>query len=110
VFRMNNIVAIAFPTIPFTAPYINLNGDVPGQRIPVNGRWIDEIFGIITNLFAGPKFGAPGLSLPSGLSAGLPVGLELDAMPGDDTRLLALGLAVEKVLGPIAPPAFLRGL
>ena len=31
VFRMNNIVAIAFPTIPFTAPYINLNGDVPGQ-------------------------------------------------------------------------------
>ena len=48
------------------------------------------------------------ISLPSGLSAGLPVGLELDAMPGDDAKLLSLGLAVEKVLGEIAPPAFLR--
>jgi mandelamide amidase len=107
-FRSHAIAAIAFPTIPFTAPFINLNGDVPGQQIPVNGHWIDEMNGIATNLFAGPKFGAPGLSLPSGMSKGLPVGLELDALPGNDAKLLALGLAVEKVLGPIPPPAFLQ--
>jgi mandelamide amidase len=107
-FRSHGIVAIAFPTIPFTAPFINLNGDVPGQQIPVNGHWIDEIRGITTNLFAGPRFGAPGLSLPSGMSKGLPVGLELDALPGDDGKLLALGVAVEKVLGHIPPPPFLQ--
>jgi indoleacetamide hydrolase len=37
--------------------------------------------------------------------AGLPVSIELDAPTGSDRALLALGLAVERVLGPLpAPP------
>ena len=109
-FKREGITAIAFPTVPFTAPFINLNGDTPMQTIPigdpVKGKRVDEIFGLITNVFPGPRFGAPGLSLPAGLLNGLPVGLSLEGMPGDDLKILALGLAVENLLGPTPGPQF----
>ena len=35
----------------------------------------------------------------------LPVGIELDALQGHDRELLALGLAVQRVLGSIPPPS-----
>ena len=49
---------------------------------------------------------AGALSLPAGLTAGgLPVGLELDGPLGSDTRLIAIGMAVESLLGALpAPP------
>jgi Asp-tRNA(Asn)/Glu-tRNA(Gln) amidotransferase A subunit family amidase len=103
-FGENGLFAIAFPTILFTAPLENSNGDTPGQKILVGGKWVNEWDHIIINLFWNARLGVPGLSLPSGLAAGLPVGLELDAMIGEDSRLLGLGMAVENVLGPIAPP------
>jgi Asp-tRNA(Asn)/Glu-tRNA(Gln) amidotransferase A subunit family amidase len=34
----------------------------------------------------------------------MPVGLSLDGPRGSDARLLALGLAIEKVLGRTPPP------
>jgi mandelamide amidase len=49
--------------------------------------------------------GIPGLSLPAGLTAdGLPVGIEFDGLTGSDCRLLAIGIACEQVLGPLAAP------
>ena len=105
VFTSNDLIAIAFPTIPFPAPLINENGDTPGQRIPINGKFVDELDAIIINLFSGPRFGAPGLSFPSGMTEGLPVSMEFDGLAGDDSRILGLGLAAEKVLGPIPPPS-----
>ena len=102
---MNGLVAIAFPTIPFSAPLINVNGDTPGQRILINGKFVDELDAIITNLFSGPRLGAPGLSFPSGLTDGLPVRMEFDGLAGDDSQILGLGLAAEKVLGRISPPS-----
>ena len=45
------------------------------------------------------------LVLPAGLTAaGLPIGLELDAPSGNDRRLLGLGIAAQRALGPVAPP------
>jgi mandelamide amidase len=35
---------------------------------------------------------------------GLPVGVEIDGPAGSDRRLLAIGLKMEKILGPVAPP------
>jgi hypothetical protein len=32
------------------------------------------------------------------------VALEFDMLPGDDPKLLSLGLTLERVLGPIDPP------
>jgi len=103
-FKSNGLIAIAFPTLPMPAPLINVNGDTPGQRIPINGKFVDELDAIILNLFSGPRFGAPGLSFASGMTEGLPVGLEFDGLPGDDAMILGLGIAAERVLGLIPPP------
>lgn len=50
--------------------------------------------------------GIPGLTIPAGLgpTTGLPVGLSLDGSRGSDTRLLAIGMAIEKLLGPTPAP------
>jgi len=37
---------------------------------------------------------------------GLPVGLEFDALPGNDSELLGLGIAIENVVGRIQAPSF----
>ncbi|HEX7114555.1 MAG TPA: amidase family protein [Steroidobacter sp.] len=104
-FQRSNISALAFPTVPIVAPLINVNGDTPGQKILVNGRWVDELTIILTNSVIGARLGAPALSLPAGLAGGLPVGLELEGLPGDDARILGIGMAIEKILGPLPPPS-----
>jgi Asp-tRNA(Asn)/Glu-tRNA(Gln) amidotransferase A subunit family amidase len=60
----------------------------------------------IRNTDPGSNAGIPGLTVPAGLgpSTGLPVGLSLDGPRGSDERLLAIGLAMEKVLGRTPPP------
>jgi mandelamide amidase len=35
----------------------------------------------------------------------MPVGLELDGLAGHDSDLLGLGMAIERVLGPLPAPA-----
>ena len=60
----------------------------------------------IRNTDPGSNAGIPGLTIPAGLGPGtrLPVGLSLDGPRGSDERLIALGLAIEKVLGRTPPP------
>ncbi|HET7343148.1 MAG TPA: indoleacetamide hydrolase [Methylomirabilota bacterium] len=60
----------------------------------------------IRNTDPGSNAGIPGVTIPAGLGATthLPVGLSLDGPRGSDARLLAIGLAIEKVLGPLPPP------
>jgi len=75
-----------------------------GQKIPINGKWVDELQLILSTTNWGARIGAPSLSVPAGLGAGLPVGLMLQGIPGADPQILGLGVAVEAVLGPIPPP------
>jgi mandelamide amidase len=104
VFRSNAIDAIAVPTVP--VPAIALNPDDPTGlwTIEVNGRAMSVGNVLARGTFLAPRVGAPSLSLPVGLSHGLPVGLQLDALPGNDSKLLGIGMAVEEVIGPIPPP------
>jgi Asp-tRNA(Asn)/Glu-tRNA(Gln) amidotransferase A subunit family amidase len=60
---------------------------------------------VIRNTDPGSNAGIPGLSLFAGMTrGGLPVGLEIDGPIGSDAKLLALGLAIESVLGSAPAP------
>ncbi|MDE2379581.1 indoleacetamide hydrolase [Bradyrhizobium sp.] len=95
-FAKNRLDAVAFPTVPKVAIAAN-----PDSSSLAN-------FGLfIQNTDPGSNAGVPGIQLPVALGASskLPVGLELDGPAGSDRRLLAIGMAMEKVLGRLPPPA-----
>ncbi len=59
----------------------------------------------VRNTSPASNAGAAGISLPIGLTAhGLPVGIEIDVLPGNDEKLLALALSLEQLFGKIPPP------
>ncbi|WP_018321517.1 indoleacetamide hydrolase [Bradyrhizobium sp. WSM2793] len=94
-FADHRLDAIAFPTTPRVA--IASNPDSSSL----------ENFGLfIQNTDPGSNAGIPGIQLPIALGANsrLPIGLELDGPAGSDRRLLAIGLAVEKLFGRLPPP------
>ena len=100
----NRLAGIVFPTAPIPA------GDetddpndliVQGERIK-GGVWLN-----VQNTQPGSLWGAPGVSLPMGQTAGgLPLGIEIDGAVGDDKRLLSIALAVEALMPALPPPAF----
>ena len=104
-FRTHGIAAIAFPTEALTAPVIPEAGDSFEDEVIVGGRPEHKVMILIRNTSVACALGAPGISLPAGLATnGLPVGLELDALPGDDAALLSLGMAAEAAIGRLPPP------
>jgi indoleacetamide hydrolase len=108
-FRRHNIVAIAYPTVPFPAPPLPTEGDALPSTFELNGRSYPDT-AMLRNALPGPAFRAPGLSIPAGLTRdGLPVGFEIDGLPGGDDQLLRLGMAIEAVLEPLPPPTFRNG-
>lgn len=99
-FHDHRVEAIVFPPVPMPAPPVGQDDEVEirGSKMPL---WI----AMAHNIAPGSCAGMPGLVLPAGLTkGGLPVGLQFDAMPGSDRELLALGLSLEKALGPIPAP------
>ena len=100
-FEAQGVEAIAFPALLAPAPPLGDNAsiEVGGASLPIR-----TVVGRNTAL--GNCAGLASLILPAGLTAaGLPVGLEIDAPTGNDRRLLSLGFALERALGPIAAPA-----
>ena len=94
-FAKHRLDALVFPTAPRVAL-----AAAPEASSPEN-------FGaLIQNTDPGSNAGIPGIQLPSGLGAtgGLPVGLELGGPAGSDRRLVAIGMAVEGVLGRLPAP------
>ena len=106
IYRTHGVTAIAFPTVPILPTPLFPDGpkEPLGQLLTIRGKQIEEGRVLPRNLFTAPRIGAPGLNIPAGLARGLPVGLELDALPGRDRELVGLGIAVENVLGRIPSP------
>jgi len=99
-FELQGIVALAFPPIMIPPPLIGEEAEVTirGQRVPLN-------VAIARNTSLASCASMASLILPAGMTSnGLPVGLEFDALMGNDRAVLALGLSLEKVLGPIPAP------
>ena len=95
-FAKSGVAALVFPTTPSTAARI---GD--DETFDFSGRACPTFATFIRNADPGSNAALPGLSLPIGLSHGLPVGLALDGPAGSDRRLLAIGAAVEAALPPM---------
>ncbi|MEJ7688400.1 MAG: indoleacetamide hydrolase [Variovorax sp.] len=94
-FAKDRLDALVFPTVARVALAATPEASSPGN------------FGIlIQNTDPGSNAGIPGLQLPSGMgvASGVPIGLEFDGPAGSDRKLLALGMAVEAVLGRLPAP------
>ncbi len=99
-FSRSGAAALVFPTTPRTAARIGED-----ETVRLNGRTGPTFGTFIRNTDPGSNAAIPGLSLPIGLSDGLPVGLALDGPAGSDRRLLAIGAAIERLLPSMpAPP------
>lgn len=91
-FSAAQIEAMLFPTVPCTAPQIGSDDD-----IWIQGHSLPLFLTITRHTDPGSHAGLPGLSMPVGESSGLPVGMEIDGLPGTDKRILAIGAALEAV-------------
>jgi Asp-tRNA(Asn)/Glu-tRNA(Gln) amidotransferase A subunit family amidase len=94
-FANHRLDALIFPTVPKVALPANAESSSLGNFL---------LF--IQNTDPGSNAGIPGIQLPMGLGAAskLPVGLELDGPAGSDRRLIAIGMAIEALLGRIPSP------
>ena len=93
VFEDHGLDAIVFPTTPLPARAI---GD--DETVTLNGAQVPTFPTYIRNTDLGSNIGAPGISLPCPVGTGLPVGIEFDALPGNDRSLLGLALAAETAM------------
>jgi len=82
------------PTTPFVAFPLGARTSDPYQM------YLADLYTIPTNLYGGPA-----ISVPCGLSDGLPVGLQIMAPTMADDRMYRVAAALETVLPPLTPPA-----
>ncbi|WP_431974207.1 Asp-tRNA(Asn)/Glu-tRNA(Gln) amidotransferase subunit GatA [Micromonospora haikouensis] len=86
--------ALISPTTPFVAFPIGARTSDPYQM------YLADLYTIPTNLYGGP-----GISVPCGLSDGLPVGLQVMAPTMADDRMYRVAAALESAVGTFTPPA-----
>ena len=99
-FEAKGIVALAFPPIMIAPPRIGEDAEVN-----IGGKKIPLYVAMSRNIALGSCASMASLVLPAGITSdGLPVGMEFDALMGNDLQLLSLGLSLEKALGPIPGP------
>jgi mandelamide amidase len=98
-FAAAGVQALLLPTTPLTAAPV---GD--DETVLFNGQRCPTFPTFIRNTDPGSNAGIPGVTLPAGLAAGLPVGLALDGPVGSDRGLLAIAAAIEAIL-PTEPSA-----
>jgi mandelamide amidase len=93
-FRNNNLDAIVFPT----TPHVALPANPDASSLP-------NFLLFIQNTDPGSNAGVPGLQIPvaMGMTSRLPIGMELDGPANSDRRLIAIGMAIENVVGRVPP-------
>lgn len=93
-FQDHALDGLLFPTVP-----------IPPMAATPEASSFESFSRLARNVDPGSNAGLPGLSVPAVLCAqGLPVGLEIDGLPGEDRKVLAIGLTLEAILGRLAAP------
>ena len=78
-FEAHGLSAALFPTTALTAPPVGHD-----ETVSLNGEDVPTFDIFLKNTDHGSVIGAPGISMPAGLSGNMPVGFELDGLPGRD--------------------------
>ncbi len=86
--------ALVSPTTPFVAFPLGARTADPYQM------YLADLYTIPTNLYGGPA-----ISVPCGLSEGLPVGFQIMAPTMADDRMYRVAAALESTVGTFTPPA-----
>lgn len=91
-FKAHNLHALLFPTSPIVAPLANEQANS-----------IENFQTLIRNTDPGSNIGLPGLSLPigKGVKSKLPIGLEIDGLPHQDSEILAIGVTLEEIFSAL---------
>ncbi|MDN8430912.1 indoleacetamide hydrolase [Acinetobacter baumannii] len=91
-FKAHNLHALLLPTSPIVAPLANEQSNS-----------IENFQILIRNTDPGSNIGLLGLSLPIGKGAKskLPVGLEIDGLPHQDSEILAIGVTLEEIFSAL---------
>ncbi len=88
IFKDHNLDALVFPTTPAVA-----------KKADEKSSSLENFVLFIQNTDPGSNAGLPGLTIPMGLAKDhLPAGFEIDGLPGSDSKLLSIGLALEEIL------------
>ncbi|MEU4471240.1 Asp-tRNA(Asn)/Glu-tRNA(Gln) amidotransferase subunit GatA [Micromonospora sp. NPDC023888] len=79
----------------------------PSVAFPLGARTADPYQMYLADLYTIPTnlYGGPGISVPCGLSEGLPVGLQVMAPTMADDRMYRVAAALESAVGTFTPPA-----
>jgi aspartyl-tRNA(Asn)/glutamyl-tRNA(Gln) amidotransferase subunit A len=86
-FQEHRLDALVGPTIPLTAPTI--------AEMTKEGGGAD-LSGLVHHNYPANVTGLPALSVPSGFSEGLPVGLQIVGRPFDEPMVLRIGYSYER--------------
>ena len=90
--KLESVDVLAVPTIPITPPKIT---DVDDPELYKKNNLL-----ALSNTMPGNVLGICAITIPVGLDkSGMPVGLQLIALPNREEKLLALALGVEKIMG-----------
>jgi len=84
-----------------------VSATTPFVAFPFGSRTADPYQMYLADLFTVPAnlYGGPAISVPCGLSEGLPVGLQIMAPTMADDRMYRVAAALETVVPPLVPPA-----
>lgn len=88
--RRHALDGIVFPTTPIAATVLGED-----ENVRVDDRTV-HVGRVMRNTTPATFYGAPGLTIPTANRVwGVPVGMEIDGLPGGDRKLLAIAAALE---------------
>jgi len=75
------------------------------ETVELNGKQVSTFLTFVRNTLVGAAAGLPGIVIPAGMTEnGLPVGVEIDAPPGADRKLLSIAGAIEELMPRLPKP------